>query len=419
MRVRSLNCPSCGGVSRIQHGQQEAVCEHCGQPVRLSQAVLQEQERARAFPTGTPVRLGMKAQWEGREYEVTGRQVLRAQEEGEIYQWEEWILIAPDGDVAYLEFDEGKWKLSRPFVPETPVGPQFLGAAGVGDTMSLDGSRVMITDSGLSVVAHVEGEFPWLTYQGKNVRYVDAGFGNQFCSVEWTEDEIEYYRGRYLDQRQVFSVLNLHEELAALDRREAALRSRRSFGGICVAAGVAALILWVVALGGGRPVAGGSGTILANQAVGEEGVRYPVRLTAVGRVHRIEVRGSMREQSVWLGAVLEDADSGELVSVDRDMWDESGTDSDGYWHESDLHASTDFVLRKPGDYYVRLYAEPEPGRSLGSDVTASFSIKEGVLYPVYPALLGFGLVIAGTGFLLAASPGTRARIQSALESDDD
>jgi len=53
------------------------------------------------------------------------------------------------------------------------------------------------------------------------------------------------------------------------------------------------------------------------------------------------------------------------------MWDESGTDSDGAWHESDLNTSTSFVLVKPGNYFVRVrlkgYAMGEQSVHLEAD----------------------------------------------------
>jgi hypothetical protein len=420
VRVRSLKCPNCGAPAKILRGQQEGSCPRCGNKVRLSQAVLQEQARAKKFPSPTPLKLGMKAQLEGREYEVTGRQVLRVPDgEGGHSQWEEWLLIAGDGDLAYLEFDEGKWKISRPFVPQHPVGPDELHRMGTGSRISLDGVKAQVTDSGQATVVHVEGEFPWLVQEGKQVRYCDMGLGSRFYCVEWTEDEIEYYRGRFVDERQVYSMFGLRNALAALERRGKLLLSRKWFGGVCIAASIAGFLLWAIALGGGTPISSGRGTILANQAVGENGVRYgPIPLRAVGRVHRIEINGNMREQSVWLAAVLEDEDQSELISVDREMWDESGTDSDGYWHESDLHASGDFVLRKPGNYYLRLYAEPEPGRTLGSDVMASFTIKEKALAPLFPGLFAFAALAVGFISLIAGSPSTVAQLKAAAASDD-
>ena len=44
----------------------------------------------------------------------------------------------------------------------------------------------------------------------------------------------------------------------------------------------------------------------------------------------------------------------ESFIITGDFWDEEGRDSDGYWHESDLSFSNDFVLDEAGKYYVYL-----------------------------------------------------------------
>lgn len=425
MRVRPVTCPKCGGRTAIHHGQQEAACRHCGQPVKLSQAVMEEQAKAWAFPPATPLRPGMKAQFRNTEYEVWGRQVLRqTDDEGTVYQWEEFVLVSPDGDVLYLEFDEGKWKVSEPYVPQAPADGERLAQASEGGFITVDHHSCLVTDSGVYQVAYVEGEFPWLASVGQSKRFVDATAKDGFYSIEWSADAIEYYRGYQLDERQIFAMFGLRHLLQALDQRMRKVRGQRAFAVICLALGLVSLVVWGMALGGAgsKVVPGGTGTVPIQQALpglgpaqsaqaAEEGRRFgPIRLTAVDRVHRLEIRGHMREQSNWVQAVLEDEDEVELFETQRDMWDESGYDSDGAWHESDLSASTDFVLKKPGNYYLRIYTEPDPANRTPGSASASFTIRQEVIYPLYPALFGFGALILGFIWLCVASSSASAHV---------
>ncbi|MFN3650475.1 MAG: DUF4178 domain-containing protein [Armatimonadota bacterium] len=417
MRVRPLKCPSCGGIATIPHGETEAQCIHCGQAVRASQAVLQEQARARAFPPRTPLRPGMKARFRGQEYEATGRVVLRQKDDEGWSQWEEWYLVSADGDLLYLEYDEGKWKVSEPFIPREQVDPRELMVRATGGVMRLDGALHSIQDSGECEIAHVEGEFPWALVPGRRMRYLDLGAGGKFYSIEWTQDELEFYRGEYLDERAVMMMFGLHHVVAEMDRRARVLGSRRGFGGVLIAAALVALFFWMVSMGSGRRISGASGGAQIAQ-LGPEGQRFgPFPLRAEGRVHRLEIHGALHEQSAWIGAVLEDEQERELITVDRDMWDESGYDSDGYWHESDVHASTDFVVKQPGSYYLRLYGEAETAAS--NTAHARFIIKEKVLYPIYLAVFGFGMLVLGVGFLLAGSPSGVQRAWEGLKAASD
>jgi hypothetical protein len=409
MRARSLTCGQCGGRTRILHGESEAVCVHCGQPVRLSQALMEEQANAWAFPPTTPIRVGMTAQWEDREYEVWSRQVLRqVDDEGTTYQWEEFLLVAPDGDLFYLEYDEGKFKLSRPFTPQQVPDPNSLAAAAEGGTLAIDGRGCSVTDAGLYTVVYFEGEFPWTVSVNQQRRFVDLRSFGGFYSVEWSADAIEYYQGRYLDERQVYAMFGLRYLIDAYEKRARVLRGRRVFAWTCLAAALFCLSCWIVSFGGGRPVAGGTAQIAAT---GEEGRRFgPFPLTAKDRVYRLELRGQMRQQSNWVQAVLEDEKEAELFETNRDMWDESGSDSDGPWHESDLNSSTDFVINKPGNYYVRLYMEPEPGQASTGDATVNFSIRQGVLYGMYFLLVGLCLLVVGFIWLARGAASVQAHL---------
>lgn len=390
---------------------------HCGNRVRLSDAVLQEQASARRFPPQTPLRLGMKANWEGKEWEAAGRQVMVERDDEGTYTWEEWVLIAPDGDLLYLEFDEGKWKYSRPFVPDQPLGPDQLQRLGPGATVPFDGGA-MVTDAGRCQLAHAEGEFPYMVFPDRTKGYLDATRFTQFYSVEWDEDAVEFYKGRFLDERQVFSMFGMREQLSALDVRDRVLKARKTFGGLLLGLSLLSLVIWIYSLGSGKLVPNGSGTVELGQATGE-GFRFgPIPLKAVNTVHRLEISGSMREESNWVQAIIEDENELELFSSERDMWDESGVDSDGSWHESDLHASTDFVLKKAGNYFVRIYAEPEPGRIPSPGTTATFRLKERAVYPTYLGVFGFSALVLGIGFLLAGSPSTIQKMKESASSDD-
>jgi hypothetical protein len=363
----------------------------------------------------------MKAKWQGQEFEATGRVVMQTTSDGETSTWEEWVLVSPEGSLLYLEFDEGKWKLSEPFVPDRPVSPAEATIYSPGRILNLDGTSARVVDSATGEIAHVEGEFPWIVSVGRRSRYIDAVYLNRFYCIEWTDREIEFFRGQFLDDRQVFIMFGLHHLVVALERRQAMLRSRLAFGGVCLLAGFVAFVFWAAALLMGNPVTGAAGTVALTQ-LGAEGVRYgPFQLTALNRVHRLEIEGRMRETSAWIAAVLEDEEERELVSVDREMWDESGVEGGERWHESDLRAAAHFVLREPGTFYIRLYGEPDTVRRTGAtapdQIQASFRLKERTLYPTYPLVLGIVLVAFGILFLVLGAPSTVHKVWQGLTND--
>ncbi len=401
MLIRTLNCQRCGGRTAIERGATEALCRHCGQPVRLSSAVLQEQSASAAHPPGSDLRLGMKGTYRAREWEIVGRQVFGMTDEDGFSSWDEWVLVNGDGELLYLEHDDGYWKLSRPFTPLTPPTVSFLSGLNSGDLLLLKpGIRSVVTDRGRAQLIHFEGEFPWLMERGKLVDYLDLRYLNQFYCVEWTADSLEFYEGEFLDERFVFNMFGMVQRVLELDRRATRQRDRAVFGAVACALGVISLVLGVFGMVGGAALPGGSADVDLSQ-VGPDGLRVgPIPLKSGGRVHRLDVDGTMSQSSVWVGAVLEDESESELVGADKDMWDESGYDPDGAWHESDLHASAHFLLKQPGPYFVRIYAERDPTGGVPAYARARVTVRQDTLDPKPVFLFGGGSIALGVVMLL-------------------
>jgi hypothetical protein len=411
MRLRVVRCEKCGGQVQLRQGAASAECSRCGEAVTLVEALRREREAARQYPNLTPLRLGMKAMLRGQEYELIGRLVLTTQEEGTTYQWEEFELISADGDVLFLEYDEGQWKLMEPFVPEKPIGPQEIAGLGKGSSVSLDGVNAHITDMGRAEVRFVEGELTFAATVGDTRGYVDATAFNQLYVVEWNEEEIEFYRGQPLSERELFLSFGLREQLAALDIQDRKRRSQQVFAVLCLGLSLISFIAFGIALSSGRVIREES---VAIASVPKEGVRFgPITLNQA-RVYRLVIHGSMREASAWVAGVLAGADGRELLGTQRTFWDESGHDSDGYWHESDLRAQSDFVITKPGTYRIHLYAERD--NPTGSYGAAGYRLLGGAIYPSYFLTYAIVMLILAVIFFCM---GNRATLKKMAESSDD
>jgi hypothetical protein len=416
VRLRPVTCPKCGGPARFSEGETRTTCARCSTEIPLDAALQVEARRAREYPNRTPIRVGMRGMLRGREYEVIGRLVFSMQEEGETYTWDEWQLLAPDGHVLYLEHDEGAWKLSEPFVPREPIGPATAGAVPIGATLQMDDRfSARVQQRATATLRHVEGELTYAAAVGGQHQYLDLQGVRYVYSVQWTADEIEFYRGEPLAYRQVLVMVNLRQELAKLDAEERRGASQRVFALVCLTAAIVALCGWVLSTRSGRLLGQGRASIAQ---IPTDGLRFgPYPLIAASRVHRLRVSAQLHEASSWVGAVLEEPGERETLSVDQEMWDESGYDSDGSWHEWVLQAQSDFVPPGPGGYFVRLYAEPEgPTARVG---TAAFELYEGVLYPVYLAWYCVAAFVLSAVFFLKSSPETRRKIAEGFSSNDD
>lgn len=427
MRLRPVACAQCGAPARLTEGETKTACSRCQAEITLDSARALEARRARQYPNRTPIKIGMRGMVRGREYEVIGRMVFSMREEGDLYYWDEWQLLAPDGHVLYLEHDEGHWKLMEPFVPTDPIGPATASAIPIGAAVQLDQESARVLQRAESTLCHVEGELNYAATVGQRRHYLDLGGPRHAYAVEWDDEEIEFYRGERLPYRQVLVAFDLRDELKAIEAVEQRRSSQRGFALICLTAAIVAMCGWVLASAPGRLVGRGMSAIAQIPA---DGVRYgPYTLALTHRVYRLRVTAQLREASAWVAAGIETAGEEEMMSVQQDMWDESGHDSDGPWHESVLHAQTDFTPARAGPYYVRLVAESEraagatslgqAGAASAARGTASFELYEGVLYPRYLAWFCIISFLLAFGFFLGSSPETRAKIGESMASSDD
>lgn len=390
-------CPGCGAYARIfKDGQ--SVCAYCG--AALSPLPFTHSTGRMEHPT--PLRIGMRAMLGGKEFVAVGRiRYEEREEEGEVSLWEEWVLLSQDGEARYLEYDEGKWTLTEGWLG----GPErVIDGLATGSTIELEGRTARVFAAGQATVDGLEGEIPWQVTLGEVTRYIDFAADRRIYSAEIAHDgEVEWFRGRRLDDQEVFTLFGLKDLATAQARRDIVQKDRRGFGCLAIVLALIALVGWGAAQRDGRPVARYTARVAQ---IPEEGLRLgPFALDRIGRVHRLRLSTRLSGASLWVQAVLEDAE-GPVLDTDSEFWDESGYD-DGPWHEWVLDSSQDFRLQKAGNYAVRLLAEPEV---VGADAPVEVTIEEGVLYPVYLGWFGGVGLLLGLGFLLAGAPGIGGKV---------
>jgi uncharacterized protein DUF4178 len=422
MRLRTVKCSQCGGTAQLREDAQTAQCRQCGTTVTLEEAKRGDVQTHLRYPNPTPLNLGMKAMLRGKEYELIGRLVLTMMEEGVAYTWNEFELLAPDGDALFLEYEEGRWKLMETFVPQQPMGPVEAAHLQPGAVINLDGTPATVTEISQATVVGVQGELTFQARVGDRMSYLDATSWKRSYAVEWREEEIEYYRGEALTDWQVFAAFGLRQELARLELEEKKRRSRLWLATACLVTSLCAFLFWSASFSSGAVVRQES---VPMTSVGAQGVRFgPFTLDPGRRVHRLTIHGSMTQASAWVAGVLEGADGKELIASQGELWDESGVDDEGRWHESDLRAHTDFLVTRPGPYYVRLWVErdgpiPDPfkfptteGSSYGH---VGYELRGGILYPAY--LLTYAIIALILALIFFVAGSHKALKQMAQSSD--
>jgi hypothetical protein len=339
----------------------------------------------------------------GKEFWAVGLVRYVEKDDDSTSRWEEWVLVAADGDERWLEYDEGKWTLCE--LIDTPSYPEInSGKYGA-----------FVSESGTCHIESIAGEIPYPISPGQALRYEERSSGRDGAVYSVETDlgtgMLEWFRGRRLDDREVFTLFDMRQMLAAEDQREVALRDRRLFGLLLLTLSLLSFLFWAGGRGAGRTVAQDS--VMASQ-IGEEGLRLgPYPLNSAGRVHRLIVSTSLSSTSMWVQAVVENPESGALFDSEGEFWDESGSDDEGPWHEWSLDSRKEFRLERAGDLYVRLFADPEAS---AANAPVSFKLEENVMYPPYFLIFGGIALSLGIIFLIRSSPGVTAKAWQGMAS---
>ena len=175
-----------------------------------------------SFENPTRLRIGMHADFGGKNYRVLGRVVMGESEDDDTYYWQEFNLKAGDGSYADLVYEVsergGQWKLFTMFEPEYPLTAADAATKRVGDSLNLTGEDVRVTFRGSSKVYRIEGVAPEGIEVGDVAQYFNAEAGDLMQVVSWTGDEVEYYNGTNLAGNFVNSAFKLPPEPGGISR---------------------------------------------------------------------------------------------------------------------------------------------------------------------------------------------------------
>lgn len=166
-----------------------------------------------SFENPTRLRLDMRANLGGRNYQVVGRTVMGEEEDGKTYYWNEFNLEDASGLEATLVYEEteygAKWRLFTLVEPENPITAAEAAAKQVGDWLNLTGTSLMVTFQGSSKIYQIEGQAAEGEKLGDVAKYFNAEAGGALLVVSWTGDEVEVYNGLNLAPGVIATAFNL------------------------------------------------------------------------------------------------------------------------------------------------------------------------------------------------------------------
>ena len=196
---RTLACPSCGNGLEIRlESTRSIVCGQCHAVVDVSQGVGGdlahfEQQGGAAEGGGPRIPLGATGRLdlgEGpHDWQVVGymeRCTQPEDPEDDVYFWREYLLYTRDVGFAFLVDAEDGWSWAVPLAG----APQVRG-----DQAVWKGRSYARSDSYISRVTWVLGEFYWRLQRGERTHHIDYAAGSRRLNREQSGSEVTWSEG--------------------------------------------------------------------------------------------------------------------------------------------------------------------------------------------------------------------------------
>lgn len=89
-----------------------------------------------------------------------------------------------------------------------------------------------------------------------------------------------------------------------------------------------------------------------------EGMTYgPIKITNKPKIYKIKAHFNGDNTSSYISGEVLDEDKDTLYEFGKDLWHESGYDSDGYWSESERNMTAYLTFKEKGTYYVQFHTD--------------------------------------------------------------
>ena len=395
--LRALKCVKCGGdISKSFRVEDEdeiplARCVSCGTEYdQYTKEYYQYFADDFTHDRDSSVfRLGLKGTLEGVEYEIIGRLRYQDEDDCELSVWDEWLAISTEGVYHYFVEEEGEVWSYEEYVPSS-IDLES-------DPVDFEGKRIDRDESYVGRIVYAEGELPWQPEIGEPATCWDIKKDGHHYSIEQSEDEVSITRGERISYEDIIKAFgdDRHKELytaTMLKRKSYRLKSR-----LYLVLFIAGLVMSIYSCMSEKPLDGVMShkrIINSDVPIEEQGQKaffsqvlygpfiipekdrlYEFNLDVDEKVQPLHLEWQsfrvmlIREERLkeltkhlsnfiilreLLGDIDMQKDPLECFTASGDFWDEEGRDSDGYWHENDLTASSTFVMDEAGPYFVYL-----------------------------------------------------------------
>ncbi len=359
--TKSVTCASCGSILELSEAQTKVIGSNSGAAPPFT------------FEIGTPL-IFNKIQ-----YEVMGRMLYDQLDEGLHYFSREYILYSPSAGYRRLVEENGHFLLGGvghvAFTP--PMKPKKKQRVKIGD------KTYKWFESGKVELVWVEGALPWRAGIGETTRFTHLINPPEFVEYEITGTEAELFKGRYVEPQEMSVAAPKFTTLP----QPCGIHSAQPYTPSKWLKGLwkIALVFIVVnsALGLYTCAVNNPRTLVTEHVTADNYKNeYLSKLFRIEKPGILRIFGSAPVYNSWLALsfALVDSDDKVVSETDGELSFYSGRDSEGNWSEGSKNFSTEFLVKKPGDYKLLIYGIGGSGDKAGParDEAADITLQSGV-----------------------------------------
>lgn len=205
MTVLQASCPSCAAPVEFKAGSTVVlVCPFCRSAVARTDRGLQDLGKvAEVAESESPLELGLKGNFKGNVFELTGRAQFRHEAGG---FWDEWYATFANGRVGWLAEAQGRFYLTfyRPLPQGTRPPPFDRLQAGQAVPEIPAPAPLMVTEKGIGTSVAAEGEIPYRLVPNEKTAYADiSGRDNAFGTIDFSTDPPQVFLGQQVTLEEI------------------------------------------------------------------------------------------------------------------------------------------------------------------------------------------------------------------------
>ncbi len=166
-----------------------------------------------------------------------------------------------------------------------------------------------------------------------------------------------------------------------LIRPKQKLKNKLFYNNICLIITVFCIIFLITSI-----ILQNSVKVSRNDSNISEGMTYgPIKITKDPKIYKINATFYGDNTNSYLSGEVLDEEKDTLYEFGKDLWHESGYDSEGYWSESETNMTAYLTFSEKGTYYIQFRTDENNMRNIGIQLT--------LVKGSYVAHLQFGVIM--------------------------